>query len=419
VGGQRRLQVLKGLSLLIALSVLGIVIARLAGWMPDVDDWGFDHPSPTPLVVTTFPSTPGGVDTLVTKVLPSPLAGQSPTAVVTLIGPATPADAWANSLLDQVLGSLQQPQPPADGFAWWQNSEASGDLSLVGNVPTLGGHPLDLSEQTQIDISMPRQTNPNQVERVASIVFAQGASTLTVYNTGPSPANEHWVLSSTEPTTACNALIVQAAARAIVLRAAYIENPGGTSEIMLVSASTLSTPTAAPTDLSPTASPTLTPTQLILSATPTREPDPYLGKVIAAAIDPIIDDTQDFVPSVVLDFANRHPRTGHLMWTASGPQLGGQLMSVSQASELGFYTLSPSEQTGRVTSFLKIVFTNNTTRLPEMQIYFQGQRMEEILFWLVSRADERGGQLRIAYDDFGTRQAITVIGFDPASSSRP
>ena len=100
-------------------------------------------------------------------------------------------------------------------------------------------------------------------------------------------------------------------------------------------------------------------------------------------------------------------------WTDTGPTLNGQTMSVDQASELNFYALAPSDPAGTVSTFLKVVYNGSITRLPEKQIYFQGQRMEEILFWLVTHAAERDGQLRIAYDDFGAKQAITVIGFDP------
>jgi hypothetical protein len=45
--------------------------------------------------------------------------------------------------------------------------------------------------------------------------------------------------------------------------------------------------------------------------------------------------------------------------------------------------------------------------------------MEEIVYWIVIHAAERGGQMLVAYDDYGQRQAITIIGFRPFPSSTP
>lgn len=331
---------------------------------------------------------------------------------MTLIGPATPADAWANVLLDKVLVALEQPRPSPDGFAWWQNSEAGGLLTFSSGTLILDQQPISLEGHSRIDIAIARQTNPNQLERVASVLFNQGALNLTIYSTESDADNQHWILSNARIDTAFEALAVQAAARSTLFRVAYIDNPGTTAELVLVEARLISAPTVMPLGTLPTATATLTQTPTFIhTPTPTRQPDSYLGQVIAATVDPIIDNSEDFLPAVVTDFANRHPRTGFLVWTDAGPTINGQAMSVDQARELTFYSLAPSDPSGAVSSFLKVVYTDNTTRLPEKQIYFQGQRMGEILFWLATRAAERGGRLRIAYDDFGARQTITVIDF--------
>ena len=416
MGRQRRTQILRGLALLFALSVLGVVLARLAGWNPDIEPSPPSHLSSTVLGTNTPSQSDGSV---ITSTEPPPtdlLFRETPTPGPTLIGSPTPADAWANSLLDKVLTRLQHPQEISDGFAWWQRSEASGKLGISDAILTLNLQPVDLSKQVSIDISVVRQENPNQLEHIAYVAVEQGALALTVFSLQPNVENEHWVLSNVEPSTALEALVIQAAARSAILRAAYVENPARAAEFVLIEATGIFTPTASSTgmmtDVTPSATYVPTSTFPAATATPTRVPDIYLGRVITAAIDPVIDNAVLFLPTVVQDFANRHPRTGYLEWSKTGPQLSGQPLSVSQATDLTLYTLSPSEPEGTVTGFLKIIYINNTTRLPEKQIYFPGQRMEEILLWLVTRADERDGRLHIAYDDFGTKQAITIIGFD-------
>lgn len=412
MAGQRGFQLARRLALILALAVLGVVIARLAGWKPNLSS---PLPSPT-LTEIGLLAQDGGAEAgggSATKTASSIPPTQSSTPSVTLIGPATPADAWANSLLDSIVIVLEQPRPSPDGFAWWQNSEASGWLGLTTGALTLERQPLSLEGQSMVFITIPGQANLNQLERVASVAVDQGALSLTVYGTDAVSESQHWILSNAHIDTAFEALVIQAAARSAVLKAAYIENPGTASEFVLVEARALNVPTVTAASTLPTPSATASQTPVLTSPpTPTRQPDPYLGQVIASTIDPIIDSSKDFSPAAITDFVNRHPRTGFLTWTDTGPRINGQTMSVDQAKELNFYALAPSDATGTVASFLEVVYTDNTTRMPELQIYFQGHRMEEILFWLTKRAAERGGQLRIAYDDFGAKQAITVIDFE-------
>jgi hypothetical protein len=418
VAGQRSFQIARSLALILALGVLGLVVARLAGWEPLSD--GLSHSPSLPTLTQSGPppsDSTGAIGAIATKAPFTPPATQSSTPNVTLIGPTTPADAWANSLLDKVLETLKQPRPSPDGFAWWQNSEASGLLMLDGEALVLEQQPLSFEGQNTVFVAISGRANPNQLERVASVVFTQGALNLTVYSLGSDAENEHWILSGAHIDTPFVSLVVQAAARSAVLKAAYIENPGAAVELVLVEATMFGEPTvtAAGTLLTATATATGTPAR-VNTPTPTRQPDLYLGQILNSTIDPIIDGSKDFSSAAITDFVNRHPRTGFLAWTDTGPTINSQALSVDQAKELTFYTLAPSDPAGSVSSFLKVVYTDNTTRLPEKQVYFQGQRMEEILFWLVTRAAERGGRLRIAYDDFGAKQAITVLEF---SSSNP
>lgn len=396
---------------MLAVGVLAVVVARLAGWRPTIDSLSSGFPLPTPTEIGLWPQDNGGDTGRTATRAPSTLSfTKSSTPSVTLIGPATPADAWANALLDRILIVLRQPRPLPDGLAWWQNSEAGGLLALTGGALTLKQQPLSLEGQNTVFIAIPGQVNPNQLDRVASVIFDQGALNLTVYSMESTAENQYWILSSAQIDAAFEALVVQAAARSAALKAAYIENPGAVAEFVLVEAGTLDTPRVTPAGTLPTATASQTSVP-INTPTPTREPDLYLGQVIASTIDPIIDSSKDFSPAAITDFVNRHPRTGFLAWTGTGSTIDGQALSVDQAEELTFYALSPSDPTGATSSFLKVVYTDNTTRLPEKQIYFQGQRMGEILFWLATHAAERGGRLRIAYDDFGAKQAITVIDF--------
>ena len=139
-----------------------------------------------------------------------------------------------------------------------------------------------------------------------------------------------------------------------------------------------------------------------------------MGWVVAQKIDPVIDSVQDLESEITLAFMEQHPWTGLLTLSEGEIEVGGHPIAASTALELDFYTLELNDQSGSVTRFLTAVYTRDgTTRLPDDLIYFQGHRMEEIVYWMVVRAVEREGQLIVAYDDFGTRQGITVIGFLP------
>jgi hypothetical protein len=123
-----------------------------------------------------------------------------------------------------------------------------------------------------------------------------------------------------------------------------------------------------------------------------------------------------FQPSALYRFTEQHPWSGLLTWTETGPQINHRDTAIHQATELTFYTLSSDDPTGKTVTLMDVYYVEGTTRFPADSIYFQGHRMDEILYWMVRRAAERGGQLYVAYDDFGIKQAITLVGFVPFES---
>lgn len=410
--GRRHIQRLRVLALFLALAALAVLILQIVGWLPseavlisDAFPVTTDTPSPAPRL------------TFVQASKPTPDIPLSTTAslalTMTLSGPITPADEWANALLDIALPLLEQALPSGGGFAWWQGSDAGGMLMFVGERLLLGSLELHVDDQQVIGVLIPNHENPNQLDLLASIEPERGVLVLSVVDDTPPYGETRWLVSNAYPGIALTALAVQAERRGVALRAAFNRNPGGEAQLALVGIAQLApTPTfpipSGTEHPTPTASRTPTTT---FTTTPTREPDVYLGRLIAEKIDPIIDAALFFDTNAVFDFAGRHPWTGILSWTETGAEIGGRPTAVCQATELTFYTLKANDPSGEVRRFLRILYVDGATRFPDDQVYFQGQRMEEILFWLVRRAAEREGQLIVAYDDFGAKQAITIVGF--------
>jgi hypothetical protein len=96
----------------------------------------------------------------------------------------------------------------------------------------------------------------------------------------------------------------------------------------------------------------------------------------------------------------------------------GRPVNVDQAGELVLQILTPNDPRGPAQPFLKAEYTGVVTRFPDEQIYFSGQRMNEVLYWTVYSSARRGGLLSVSYDDFGARQLITIFGFTPFSQSQ-
>ncbi len=396
----RRIQRLKSLTLILGLAALVIGVLRLGGWLPQTD-------LSTPTQAPTATRTP--THTFETDIRTPP---DTPVMVMTR---TAPADEWANALLDRALPATRQIRQPDDGLVWWLGSDQNGTLSLVDNGIGLGDQLLDMSNLSLIDILVPDRTDPNRLESLSTIQAVQGGITLTLAEDIANNKNAmEWRLSNATPSLPLESLINQAAQRDIRLQAAYIANPARDAQLVLVGYDSLSpspTPSIQPGITgTPPISNTPAPTQ---TGTPTRVPEPYMGQVIADKIDPLIDAMPSFDSNAVFRFTDQHPWAGLLTWTETGPQINRRDIAIPQATELTFYTLSANDPGGKTSAFLTVYYVDGTTRFPTDGIYFQGHRMDEILYWMVRHAAERGGQLYVAYDDFGIKQAVTLVGFIP------
>jgi hypothetical protein len=336
-------------------------------------------------------------------------------------GLSTPADEWANTLLDQLPPTLAEVTYPADGLAWWQSSSATGEMTLTGATLALGERPLEVTDRGTILIFVPDQANPIQLNSLGAITVEEGVLVLSVVSSVPSATGSHWLLSDARPVLALRALIIQAELRDLALVAAFARESDTEAQLVLVEVRSLAPQTPTPGTPSPallTPTPSRTPTSTP-TPTPTRVPDPYLGRVMAEKIDPVIDMADRFNPGAVFTITTQHPWTGLLTWTETGARINSRQTAVEQATELTFYTLNPDDASGTTSRLFTVVYVDGATRFPDDLIYFQGQRMEEMLFWLVRHAAERGGQLLVAYDDFGAKQALIVVGFRPFSTPVP
>jgi hypothetical protein len=274
----------------------------------------------------------------------------------------------------------------------------------------LGGQSADIGAVTMIEVVIPDQTNPNRLEHIANIQLVDSTLSLSVTGLEAPYTTVRWLISNAQPALALEALVNQARLRDLALNAALVQYPGGQAQLALASVQSFSiTPTPQPATPTPVASPSATPTP-----TPTRVPEPYMGSVLATKIDPVIDAALSFSPQLTARAIGDHPAAGFLTWTETGAQINGRPTAVIRASRLNLYVLDASDPSGSsVIRFLTVVYVDNTTRFPDDRIYFQGQRMEEMLYWIVRRAAERGGQLLVIYDDFGATQTLTVVGFQP------
>ena len=354
--------------------------------------------------------------TRIPVIAPPPSFGPEPTLSVTLIGPASSADAWANALLDRVLDPLTKPERVGDGFAWWQGGEAIDFLTFRDGGTLFKGDHLSVSDQTSIDVSIVSQSDPNQLRRVASIRVRSSALVLDVTASQTNQSNTQWILTGITPDTALEALEIQAAARSVVLKAAY--NPGGGQQsgaLVLLAAQATVYATTTPPPAQPASTVTRTPAQGL--PTPTHALEATLGSVIEARLKPVLDAGLSFPPDVVAAYTAGHAWNGLMTWNETGPRIDSRPTNVNLASELTLQILTPNDPRGPAQPFLVTQYTGNVTRFPDEQTYFTGQRMDEILYWMVNYGARRGGLFQVSYDDFGSRQAITFVGFVPFTVS--
>ncbi len=354
------------------------------------------------------------------SVLPTAsVTGAASTASPTLtpgatpIGPATRADDWANTLLDRVVPLFQSGLKKGPGLAWWENESASGILVYKAGQVTWAGAVFSPGNASQIVIAIPNPTNPDSLLHVGTIQVDQAVEVLTVLSLGPSDNAVRWIATNPDTTAPFQALAVQAAARALTLSGAYSDSSEDGAEMVIVAISPMAQGTleltATPTGPSPT--PGRTP-----SPTPTREPDVVLGRLISQKLDEVIKALTSVVPQSAAAFAAKHPLIGPLTWTETGPRIADRPMGVRQAIDLDVQTLAPGMTDGLTIPVLTAVIDpGDVTRLPSDKMYFQGNRMEEILYWLVYASTGRSGVLTLSYDDFGAHQVITIVGFTPFS----
>jgi hypothetical protein len=134
--------------------------------------------------------------------------------------------------------------------------------------------------------------------------------------------------------------------------------------------------------------------------------------LIANKIDPVIGELHDFPPSITTLYVDRYARSGILTTTETEIQIAGRSIPVDEALNLTIYGIDTRTTDGSTLRVLTAYYSNEaTTRFPEEQVYFQGHRMREILYWIVTRAVEQDGQLIVGYDEFAQIQAVTLIGF--------
>jgi hypothetical protein len=213
------------------------------------------------------------------------------------------------------------------------------------------------------------------------------------------------------------ALFTQAELRGIILRGFASTKAGSVFQIVFVGIQRIASVADTPT--SGFASVTQKSVLPTLSPTATRALDSYLGQFVSSKIDPAIDQAQAISPTATHDFLDRHGWAGLLTSSETGLQVAGRTTDVSHATELTVYMLEDQSKPSDVSRLFTVQYNaeEQTTHFPEDKILFQAHRMEEIVYWMIVRAAERGGQIITAYDNYGERQSLTVIGFKPLTDT--
>lgn len=307
----------------------------------------------------------------------------------------TPADEWANAVLDAALPLIGQ---SPGGLAAWGSNTMRGSLRWDSELVLLGGDVLDIPDQIVIEIAV---IDGSSTSAIAQASPDGGALRLTVNDT----SGKSWLLSNASPLVALKALAIQAAEREITLRAAYVEVPRSAAEVVLLEADGGETLVETVTPI---------PTGGSVLPTATRLFDPALGDLIGKYLRPAITEVIGLDPSVRQAFMDRHSWTGILAASETEIRIGGRLIPIESATELNFYLLEEVDQSENVVRLFTAVFTaQGTTRFPDDQVFFQAHRLKEVLYWAASLAAEEDGQLVVAFDDNGSRQSVTIIGFRP------
>lgn len=334
-------------------------------------------------------------------------------------GFSSPADQWAEGLIDryreQILDRFAS--PASGGLVWWDSKEQRRPLQFLNNQLIWGDTPFSISGKETVELFIPSNVNSSELVEIASIENSNGILKLVLRSLSPSTPNSQWLISNGNPDIALQSLAYQIQRNEEILEMAFDEEADGSIRLILVTITKKNPGTPTPLLLTETSNalPTIT---LIPSRTPmptpTRIPDEYLGRIIAEKVEMAFSPEWVISPTTLSWFVSSRPWIGILSWSETGPTIGGRQTAVAEATTLTIYLLLGDEndiQEKLVT--LTYDEVNDATRISADQVYFQGRRMAEVLYWLFRAAAENDGQLNLAYDDFGSSQAITIIDFIP------
>jgi hypothetical protein len=395
---ERRIRALRVSLLIIATGIMAAMLLSFTGLLTAGPASGAPTGLPEPSALPAGASSTARV------------TWETPTPNLTLNPPrpTTPADEWANRILDLATPALPDQPPSYAGLSWWDAGALSGVLTARGSTIMLGSQPVDTGQVEQIDCVGPDAANPNRLVRYGTIVWQQAVLTLTAVAGGEQGTGATWLLSQSGPETALSALIAVAEARGLHITAAYLDGP---PRLVLMSLASAGPPgESTPTAISPTGSPSPpTPSSTLI-------PAPELGDFIGSKLDLLIAAAASFDPEAAARFTENHPWAGALSWTEEGAIVSGRPTLLDQATELTFYMLAPDDPSGMVVRFMGVTFRDAVTYFPDDGFIFYGQRTEEIMYWLVRHAADRGLRVMVAYDGGGARQAITVTGFESLSA---
>lgn len=320
------------------------------------------------------------------------------------------ADEWARAILDGVEPLLLAGPETPSGLAWWQSSERQGMLSPEGDSISQGPLRLLAADYTLLEIQTPDPQHPEQLLRLGTIRTEAELLRLSTAPLDTVSQGRQWLIGGGGAEIALRALALQAAERDYELIVATTDGVEATTlQLLLVELrSTLPTATVTPGS-SPTATATATPT---LTPTPSRIPEIAMSLVVNEGLDPVIERmVNDIDPGLTRRILEDHPFAGRLTWGEAGPLINGRSLSVGMAQRFSIFTINEQGLLGAEKVFdFEIAF--ETTRFIDQQVFFQGHRLEEALYWMVRRAAEADALLVVAYDDYGTRQALTVIGLE-------
>ncbi len=316
----------------------------------------------------------------------------------------TPADPWANAILDQIVTVYADQLagnviglPPAQ-------SAYEGALSIAAGDLLVGGQRLRANSLATLHLALIDPLDAEHSIPIGRITVERGVLILKSSETLTTKESQEWRLSDAASVLAIQSLLTQARLRDIHLEASFTSGIVGDAQLTIYYASYADAPQIS----SPVG---VTQPAMDISPSPTRTPDIVLGRIIAARINPVIDYLQELPSTITMAYLDHYARSGLLTATETDIQVSGRSIPIDDALNLTVYGIDTANADGIVRLFAAFYTEDATTQFPQEQVYFQGHRMREILYWMVIHAVERGGQLIVGYDELGQIQAVTIIGF--------